>query len=277
MSQEAEIAVYGGPRARTFAAAFRDLYEGTTQYQYWHHSALNDLRARYRRTALGEFWIGINLGIFVLSIGFFYGALLHLDPRTYLPYLLVGYAFWLLFSTLVVDGCQAFIANGALLRQRRTPLSVIVLRTVDRAFMTLAHNLVVLAIGLTLLQVFPTSRLVLLIPALVLWWLNAMWLTLALGIVCARFRDVPPAILSIVQLVFLISPILWRPEDVPETLHAIATLNPLSHFLAIVRDPLLGVNVPVLAWVVTIGITLVGWTIAVVMLRSYRTRVVYWV
>jgi len=277
VSQEAEIVAYGGHHARTFRAAFRDLYERTRQYQYWHHSALNDLRARYRRTALGEFWIGINLTIFVLSIGFFYGALLHLDPHTYLPYLLVGYAFWLLFSTLAIEGGQAFIANGALLRQRRTPLSVIVLRTVDRAFMTLAHNLVVLAIGLTLLRVFPTSHLLLLLPALILWWLNAMWLTLTLGIVCARFRDVPPAILSIVQLIFLISPILWRPEDVPENLQAIAVLNPLSHFLTIVRDPLLGMDVPILAWIVTLGITLVGWTIAVVLLRSYRTQVVYWV
>ena len=227
--------------------------------------------------ALGEFWIGINLAIFVLSVGFFYGALLRLDPRTYLPYLLVGYTFWLLFSTIVVDGCQAFIANGALLRQRRTPLSVIALRCVDRAFMTLAHNLVVLAIGLMLLHVFPTFHLLLLPPALALWWLNAMWLTLALGIVCARFRDVPPAILSIIQLVFLISPILWQPQDIPENLRMIVSLNPLSHFLTIVRNPLLGVDVPMMAWIVTLGITLVGWTIAVVLLRSYRSRVVYWV
>src|SRR5262245_51974198 len=258
MSQEAETAVYGGPRMLSFAAAFQDLYEGITQYQYWHQSALNDLRARYRRTALGEFWIGINLGIFVLSIGLFYGALLHLDPRTYLPHLLVGYAFWLLFSTLVVEGCQTFIANAALLRQRRTPLFVIVLRNVDRAFMTLVHNLVVIVIGLLLLGVFPTWHGVLLLPALALWWFNAMWLTLVLGIICARFRDVPPAILSIVQLVFLISPILWRPEDVPKNLQAVAIFNPLSHFLTIVRDPILGTTVPSQAWIVTLGLTLIG-------------------
>ena len=104
-----------------------------------------------------------------------------------------------------------------------------------------------------------------------------MWLVLTLGIVCARFRDVPPAILSIVQLLFLISPILWRPEEVPQNLQVIATLNPLSHYLAIVRDPLLGMNAPPLAWIVTAGITLIGWMIAAVLLRSYRTHVVYWV
>lgn len=277
MSREAKVVVYGGRCARTFAAAFRDLFEGSSQYQYWHHSALNDLRARYRRTALGEFWIGINLGIFVLSIGLFYGTLLHLDTRAYLPYLLVGYAFWLLFSTLVVDGCHAFIANGSLLRQRRTPLTVIVLRTVDRAFMTLAHNLAVLAIGLTLLGVFPTVGLLWLVPSLAIWWLNAMWLVLTLGIICARFRDVPPTVLSIVQLVFLVSPILWRPEEVPENLRLIALLNPLTHYLSIVRDPLLGVGVALSAWVVTIGITLAGWTVALFLLRSYRAQVVYWV
>ncbi len=100
---------------------------------------------------------------------------------------------------------------------------------------------------------------------------------IALGIVCARYRDVPQVILSVVQLVFLISPILWRPEDVPENLQAIAALNPLSYFLVIVRNPLLGVNVPMLAWVLTLSTTVVGWIIAVLLLRSYRTRVVYWV
>ena len=112
--------MYGGRYARSVEAAFRDLYEGAIQYKYWHYSALNDLRAQYRRTALGEFWIGINLAVFVLSIGFFYGTLLHLDPRKYLPFLLVGYAFWLLFSTVVVDGCHAFIANGPLLTETDT-------------------------------------------------------------------------------------------------------------------------------------------------------------
>lgn len=277
MSQNAEIVVYGGRRTRTFAAAIQDLREGIVQYQYWHHFALNDLRARYRRSTLGEFWIGISLAIFVLSIGFFYGALLHLDPTVYLPHLLVGYAFWLLFSSLAIDGCQAFIANAALLKQRRTPLSIVVLRNVDRAFMTLAHNLVVVAIGLVLLHVLPNWRLVLLLPALVLWWLNGMWLTLVLGIICARFRDIPPAILSMIQLVFLISPVLWRPEDVPQSLQAIVAYNPLSHFLAIVRNPLLGADVPMLSWAVTLGITFIGWLIALVLMRFYRARVVYWV
>jgi ABC-2 type transport system permease protein len=277
MPQQTKTNVYGGAQARSFNAALRDLREGIAQYQYWHHSALNDVRARYHRTALGEFWIGINLGVFVIAVGFFYGALLHLDPAVYLPHLLVGYTFWLLFSTLVVEGCQAFIANGALLRQRRTPLSSIVLRNVDRAFLTLAHNLVVVAIGLVTLQIVPTWRLALLLPALALWWVNAMWMTLALGIVCARFRDVPPAILSIVQVVFLISPVLWRPEDVPASLQKVIAFNPLTHFLALVRDPLLGVDVFAITWAVTLGISVAGWASTLVLLRLYRARVVYWV
>lgn len=277
MAGEAEVLVFGGARGRTFAAAFRDLRDGLSQYQYWHHSALNDLRARYRRSVLGEFWISINLAIFVLAIGFFYAAMLHLDPAIYVPHLLVGYTFWLLFSTLMAEGCQAFIMNGAILRQRRTPLSVIVLRNVDRAFLTLAHNLAVVAIGLPLLHVWPTWHVVLLAPALTLWWLNAVWLTLSLGIVCARFRDVPPAIVNITQLVFLVSPVLWRPDDVPQSLQLVADVNPLSHFIAIVRNPLLGTAVPIESWAVTSAATVVGWAIALVLLRHFRARVVYWV
>jgi ABC-2 type transport system permease protein len=57
----------------------------------------------------------------------------------------------------------------------------------------------------------------------------------------------------------------------------LAELNPFLHFLEIVRRPLLGQDQYLRHWVVVLVITVIGWTVALVVLRRYRSRVSYWV
>jgi ABC-type polysaccharide/polyol phosphate export permease len=239
--------------------------------------AWNDIKARYRRSWLGEFWMAINLAIFILSVGTVYGVLLNMRLSDYLPQLTIGYAFWLLFSSLTIEGCQTFILGAGILHQQRVPLTAFVLRNVDRAFITFAHNLVVVVVAIGIFGIRPNWTILLFIPALMLWWLNGMWLSFIAGIFSARFRDVPQIVANFVQILFLVSPVLWRDDSVPYSLRLISRFNPISHFLAIVRNPLLGSDVPIVSWVVVCAITLTGWIAAAFVIRSYRTRVSYWI
>jgi ABC-2 type transport system permease protein len=54
-------------------------------------------------------------------------------------------------------------------------------------------------------------------------------------------------------------------------------INPLYHFLEIVRAPLLGQHIAWFSWAVVGVITVVGWTIGLLCMRNYRARVAYWV
>ena len=42
--------------------------------------------------------------------------------------------------------------------------------------------------------------------------LNGALVTAYIGIVSARFRDIPQLINSLVQIVFFVTPIMWKPE-----------------------------------------------------------------
>jgi ABC-2 type transport system permease protein len=57
----------------------------------------------------------------------------------------------------------------------------------------------------------------------------------------------------------------------------IIELNPLLHYLDILRAPLLGAPQEPRHWFVVIGLTIVGWCVAALALRQYRARVPYWV
>jgi ABC-2 type transport system permease protein len=77
------------------------------------------------------------------------------------------------------------------------------------------------------------------------------------------------------------TPIIWNES----TLQAqgagnytrIIELNPLLHYLDIVRAPLLGADQEIHHWVVVIVLTIIGWCVAALAMRQFRARVPYWV
>ena len=76
--------------------------------------------------------------------------------------------------------------------------------------------------------------------------------------------------------------IAWHPEPaVEEALPSrwinVVELNPLMHYLDIVRAPLLGAHQELRHWAVVLVLTVVGWAVAALVLRQYRARVAYWV
>ncbi|BBX20602.1 hypothetical protein MTER_00130 [Mycolicibacter terrae] len=57
----------------------------------------------------------------------------------------------------------------------------------------------------------------------------------------------------------------------------VVELNPLMHYLEIVRAPLLGAHQPLRHWAIVLVLTVLGWAVAAMVLRQFRARVAYWV
>ena len=119
------------------------------------------------------------------------------------------------------------------------------------------------------------------IPALVLIVLNCVWVSLCFGILATRYRDISPLLFSLVQLLFFMTPIIWNDATLGQqgagTWGKIIELNPLLHYLDIVRAPLLGAQQELRHWVIVVVLTVIGWIMALLAMRQYRARVPYWV
>ena len=57
----------------------------------------------------------------------------------------------------------------------------------------------------------------------------------------------------------------------------LAQLNPLYHYMEVVRAPLIGADLPIYHWWVVLGCTVAGLIIALLAMRQWRFRVSYWV
>ena len=264
------------PPATTPATlAVRDIVEGARALHLWRMLGWQDVRQRYRRSKLGPFWLTISMGVLVSALGVLYSTLFRIEIADYLPFVAVGFIVWGLVSGLINEGCTAFIDAERIIKQVNLPLSVHVYRVVWRNFIIFGHNAVIYVAVAVLFSIWPGWTGLLALPGLALLFLNGIWAGLVAGLVSARFRDVPQIVTSVVQVAFFLTPIIWKPELLPDRAMVLA-LNPFFHLVEIVRAPLLGHAPSLVSWLSALGITLGGWLVAFVMYRRYRWRIAYW-
>ena len=264
------------PAPSQTALALFDLIQGVRARHLWHLLGWQDIRQRYRRSVLGPFWLTLSMGVLVGALGLLYGMLFKVEISEYVPFLALGFIVWALISSVITEGCQVFINAESIIKQVGLPLSVHVYRLLWRNLLILFHNALVFVVVAAIFGAWPGWAGFLALPGLVLLCLNGIWVALLIGIVSARFRDVPPIVGSIVRICFFVTPIIWMPELVPARA-MVLEFNPFYHLLEVVRAPLLG-EVPALSsWIAVLSMTAAGGVLALAFFRRYRWRIAYWV
>ena len=236
----------------------------------------NEIQRRYRRSAIGQFWLTISMGVNIVAMGFLWGMIFHTSLRNTLPFIGVGLMTWNLLVALVQETAVAFIGSEGYLKQIRVSKTAIVNQVILRNLLVFAHNVVLVPV---ILVFFPPEQYLgfLLIPVgLLLYIVNALWLGLLLGTLCARFGDLPPIVGSVMQIMFFLTPVIWNPANVGPAAWYLVHLNPLASFVSILREPLLGIVPGVDAYGTVLAVTLVGFAVTLPFFARFRGRIVYW-
>ena len=257
------------------ALALADLAEGFARWRLWGLMGWQDIRQRYRRSVLGPFWLTLSMAVLVGALGVLYGKLFGIAIDDYLPFLTLGFIAWGLIAAVVNEGCVALTAAEPFIKQMRLPFSLHLYRMTWRNLIIFGHNILIFVVVAVLFSIWPGWVGLLALPGLALICLNGVWAGLLLGLVSARFRDVPQIVASVVQVAFFLTPIIWKPELLPDRA-LVLDLNPFFHFVELVRAPLLGQAPGLASWLAVLGITLGGWLVTLAMYRRYRWRIAYW-
>lgn len=236
-----------------------------------------DVRGRYRRSALGPFWITLGMGVMIGTIGIVFGQIFNSPMHDFFPFLAAGTILWSFISTVIAEGSVGFIMSEAIVKQLPIPLFVHMMRMVWRNLLILGHNIVIFPLVLLAVGKPLTWIALLSIPGLMMTIINLSWIALVLGILCARYRDLPQIVNSLLQVVFYLTPIMWMPKLLPARAGVyLLDANPFYHMVEIVRAPLLGEYASVTNWVVSLAIAVLGWAFALAFFGRYRNRIAYW-
>ena len=256
-------------------AALCDLQAGLWNWRLWTLLGWFDLLSRYRRTIAGPIWTTLAMGFFVAALGSLYAELFARPASVYIPHLAAGLLAWSLLSGIIVGGCRAFVASAGYIKEMRTALSVFVYRAIWHCLLVFAYQAVVLALVLLVFGIAPGPVILLALPALLLILVNAVWVAMIMAVAGARFPDVTEIVSSVLRLVFFLTPVIWMPDMIGARTRLVE-LNPLYHFVELLRGPLLGYAPSPVSWLVAAGAAILGWPIAAQLYARARPRVAYW-
>ena len=97
-------------RKSSTVSALSDIVAATRRYPLIGMLGWQDVRQRYRRSALGPLWLTISMGVQMLTMGVVVAILFNQSFGKILPYVCIGLIFWTMLIGIVNEGATAFIS-----------------------------------------------------------------------------------------------------------------------------------------------------------------------
>ena len=243
---------------------------------------MGDIAGRYRRSYLGAWWITVNM----LALGFtFYVALgsrFSNGGTEYLEYLLAGLTAWTFLGVSTTELCRCLYESRELHLAMKFPYWATSLRVVTRNLIIYGHNLAAASVVILITSGSEFSTLIISTMRLLLGLALCSGTLLSCGvflsIICSKFRDFEQIIGAIMQILFYLTPILWRKgEGGQNLLSKINNINPFYHGLELLRQPLLGGAAGGENVIACLSIFIVMGLASVLILKRSSKKVIFWI
>lgn len=256
--------------------AVTDLKDGFLRHQLWYYFAMYDIKKRFRRSTFGPLWLTLSMGIMVAALGFVFGQVFNQSTEDFIPYLATGLIFWGFLTSVVNEGCTAFIESEGYVKNVPIPLSIHYFRMFARNVIIWLFNMLVYFVVILFFHQELSWQFLLFVPGFVMFSAVIFMMGLIAGILSTRYRDIPVIIGNLLQVIFFVTPIFWSLDALPER-PAIVLFNPFYHLVQLVRSPLLGEAPSLENWLVVTGMLLLTIPVAMWLYRRAFARISYWV
>ena len=244
----------------------------------WWFTATARTRARFARTALGGFWLGLSNLLSIAALSLVYGTVFKVqDFAHYVVFLGTGLVVWNTIAAAVGSAPALFEVNANHLKN--TNLHPVFYTLEEWAFQvqTFFQSFIMVLLGLSffkhdlLLNLLMFSWLPLVNVLLFLYWLP-----LAICILGARFRDFYQLVPIVLQLGFLLSPILYEKKNLGQ-FGWTADFNPIYRVLSPLRHALQHGEVNMAQSMVVLAFNLLGLFLALWLLGRDRKELPFFV
>lgn len=238
---------------------------------------MQDMRARFRRSHIGPFWILINLGVWVGGVGVVYGLMFGQPAAAFLPQLMAGFVIWGYISSTMLDAGQSFVNAQGYIKQFAFPKQVHILRSWFNHGLVFGIGLLALFVVLIFLGRFSVLGMLMSLPGLALLLVAGLGHNAVFAYVGARYRDLPHAMGGALQVIFLVTPIVFPISMLKSNgLDWVYQFNPMHYLIDIVRHPLLtGQLAPRASYLGAIGYVLLIWGLTVAVVRKMDRKLVF--
>lgn len=241
--------------------------------QAWWFTASSRTKARFSRTVIGGFWLGLSNALSIAILAVVYGTVFKVENFSYyVCYLGLGMAAWTLLASAINSSSTLFEANTNNILNTNTHPIYYTLEEWSFHIQTFSQSLLIIVLGLSFFQPMIIVNIFAygLIPLLNL-LLFSYWLPVIICLIGARYRDLYQLVPVLLQLIFLLTPIIYERKNLGD-LQWLASINPIYSYINMFRSASLGVSIPINVNVIALLINFVGITLAFYMVAKSRKR-----
>ena len=200
------------------------LYRDLLYFLSW-----RDILVRYKQTVIGVAWALVRPLLTMLIFWFVFGRVASL-PSHGVPYPLMVFAAmlpWYFFASAFSDSSNSLLANSNMIAKVYFPRLLIPLSTIAVSLVDLLIAFTVMIGLMGWYGVWPSFRMVAIVPFVLL----AAGAALGLGLWCAalnvRYRDFRYIVPFVTQIGLYVSPVGFNSSLVPEQWRMLYSLNPM--------------------------------------------------
>jgi lipopolysaccharide transport system permease protein len=237
----------------------------------WWFTATARTTARYVRTKLGNLWLGLTNLLTITVLAIVYGTVFKVeDFRAYAVYLGVGLVLWNSLSGAIGSAPRLFEQSRESINNINLPPLFYALEEWAFQVQTFLQSVAMVMVGLSWFQPSLLPNLIVYgLPGTINFLLFMFWLPLIVCLLGARFKDIYQLVPIILQLVFLLSPILYRKETMGP-FHWIAAINPLYQAFSPLRESLIHGNLALIPNLILALINMLGIYLSLMLLEKER-------
>lgn len=218
-----------------------------------------DIQVLYKQAVLGAAWAIIQPVLAVIIFSVVFGFLMKVPTPAGVPYPIFVFAAvlpWNYFAEGLRRGANGLVAEGDIIRKVYFPRILIPLSGAIAPLLDLAIGLGVLLILMLAYGMAPSWHIVAVIPLALVAGALALAVSLWLGPINVRYRDVKHTVPFLIQVWMYASPLVYPLEIVPEQWRWLYALNPMVGVIEGFRWAIIGQGAPDLS-AMGIGLVLI--------------------
>jgi len=214
---------------------------------FWMHLVRIDLKNKFRRSKLGFLWAFVSPLCLTCIMAIVFAVAFQSNITDYAPYILSGLLFWDVVNNSVQAGATSIIANGAYIQQFNHPITIYTLKSALVNVITFLIAIIALAVWILFVQPINLILSLLSLPLTVVMYFGLAWpITTIASYINTKYRDYPQLAALFMQTLWYLSPVFFK-EDMfskIDILHIWFNINPVTHFLYLVREPFINGQLP---------------------------------
>ena len=239
----------------------------------WWFTATARTRDRFARTKLGSFWLGLSNLLSVAVLGIVYGRVFDVeDFNKYIVYLGLGLTIWNTIASSLQSAPGLFKSNAANLKNTNLHPIFYTLEEWSFQMQTFLQSFALVVLVLTIFQPTLITNLITvgLLPLANL-LLFLYWFPVLLCLAGAEFEDFYQLVPIVIQLVFLLSPILYEKKALAQ-LSWTADVNPFYIVLSGLRNSLINGSIDVHRSIAFVAINIFGMALSISLLEKQKRK-----